>query len=140
MNRYDDIINLENYEPRFHKRMDRYNRAAQFASFAALKGYEDMIEEEARITDKKIELTEEEIFILNNKLNLIISKMEQHPIIKIKYFIKDSKKNGGIYKIINKPIKRINNLKRSIELINGVTIPISSIVEIEADIFKTNEL
>ena len=140
MNRYSDIINIKNYEPKFHKRMNRYNRAAQFASFAALKGYEDMIEEEARITDKKIELTEEEIFILNNKLNLIISKIEQHPIIKIKYFIKDNKKNGGIYKTINKPIKRINNSKRCIELIEGITIPISSIVEIEADIFKTNEL
>ena len=139
MNNYDDIINLKNYEPRFHKRMDRYNRAAQFASFAALKGYEDMIEEEARLTDNETELTDEEIFVLNNMLNIISSRIEQHPIIKIKYFIKDRNKIGGIYKTISKSVKRINSQKRCIELVDGITIPISSIVRIDGAIFKDDE-
>ncbi|MBQ8946661.1 MAG: hypothetical protein IJ058_07615 [Lachnospiraceae bacterium] len=43
--RYDDIINLQRPEPKKHPRMSRLNRAAQFAPFAALTGYGDMIDE-----------------------------------------------------------------------------------------------
>jgi hypothetical protein len=42
-NNYDDIINLPHYEPKHHPRMSMWNRAAQFAPFAALTGYEDAI-------------------------------------------------------------------------------------------------
>lgn len=42
---YDDIIGLEHPEPRRHPRMSHMARAAQFAPFAALKGYEDSLEE-----------------------------------------------------------------------------------------------
>ena len=47
---YDDIINLEHYEPKYHKRMSRFQRAAQFAPFSALIGYSDNIKETARVT------------------------------------------------------------------------------------------
>ncbi len=40
---YDDIINLPHYEPKHHPRMSMWNRAAQFAPFAALTGYDDAI-------------------------------------------------------------------------------------------------
>ncbi len=42
---YDDIIHLEHPTSKKHPRMARLERAAQFAPFAALKGYEDVIEE-----------------------------------------------------------------------------------------------
>ena len=41
--------------------MSLYDRAAQFAPFAALSGYDDMISEEARLVGNRIELSEEEI-------------------------------------------------------------------------------
>ena len=131
---YDDIINLEHYEPRFHKRMDRYNRSAQFSSFAALKGYEEMVEEEARLTSKKKELTEEEKNILDNKLSLIMNNINEKPLIKILYFISDNKKSGGSYKEIVNNIKRIN--KNYIEFIDGSKVLIKSIIKIDGDIFK----
>lgn len=40
---YDDIINLPHYEPKHHNRMAPEVRAAQFAPFAALTGYDDAI-------------------------------------------------------------------------------------------------
>ena len=46
-NDYDDIINLPHYEPKHHPRMSMWNRAAQFAPFAALTGYDDAIREVA---------------------------------------------------------------------------------------------
>ena len=42
-NDYDDIINLPHYEPKHHPRMSMWNRAAQFAPFAALTGYDAAI-------------------------------------------------------------------------------------------------
>ena len=42
---YDDIINLPHYEPKHHPRMSMWNRAAQFAPFAALTGYEAAIKD-----------------------------------------------------------------------------------------------
>ena len=47
MGNYDDIINLPHYEPKHHPRMPMWNRAAQFAPFAALTGYEDAIKDTA---------------------------------------------------------------------------------------------
>ena len=45
---YDDIINQPHYEPKHHPRMSMWNRAAQFAPFAALTGYEDAIKQSAK--------------------------------------------------------------------------------------------
>ena len=44
-NDYDDVINLPHYEPKHHPRMSMWNRAAQFAPFAALTGYDAAIQE-----------------------------------------------------------------------------------------------
>ena len=48
-NDYDDIINLPHYEPKHHPRMSMWNRAAQFAPFAALTGYDAAIQESGSI-------------------------------------------------------------------------------------------
>lgn len=61
MGKYDDIINLPHYELRYHTRMSMYSRAAQFAPFAALTGYDEQIKETARITRDRIELTDEKV-------------------------------------------------------------------------------
>lgn len=45
MGKYDDIINLMHWEPKMHRRMSEQERAAQFAPFAALTGYDDMVKE-----------------------------------------------------------------------------------------------
>ena len=42
---YDDIIGLEHPTSKRHPSMARLDRAAQFAPFAALKGYEEVIDE-----------------------------------------------------------------------------------------------
>ena len=40
---YDDIINHPHHVSKRHPQMSMWNRAAQFAPFAALTGYEDAI-------------------------------------------------------------------------------------------------
>ena len=45
MSKYDDIINLPHHESKKHPRMSLEARSAQFAPFAALTGYDEMIQE-----------------------------------------------------------------------------------------------
>ena len=66
---YGDIIDHPHWESPTHPPMSLYDRAAQFAPFAALSGYDDMIGEEARLVDNRIELSEEETEELNRKLS-----------------------------------------------------------------------
>ena len=44
---YDDIINLPHHQSRKHPHMSRHQRAAQFMPFAALTGYNQVIEQTA---------------------------------------------------------------------------------------------
>ena len=46
--RYDDIIDLPHWEPKHHQRMSLEDRAAQFAPFAALTGFGDVIDDTSR--------------------------------------------------------------------------------------------
>ena len=54
--KYACIINLPRHESETRPRMSRLDRAAQFAPYSALSGYEEAVEETARLTDSKIEL------------------------------------------------------------------------------------
>ena len=56
-NDYDDIINLPHYEPKHHPRMSMWNRAAQFAPFAALTGFDAAISETAKKVEKSDDIT-----------------------------------------------------------------------------------
>ena len=56
--KYEDIINLSHHISKKHPQMTMESRAAQFAPFAALVGYEDAVRETARLTTKRIELNE----------------------------------------------------------------------------------
>ena len=55
MKQYEDIINHQRPASRKHKPMSMRDRAAQFASFAALSGYEDMVEEKQKNIEAEIE-------------------------------------------------------------------------------------
>ena len=52
MDNYDDIINLPHHVSKRHPQMSMWNRAAQFAPFAALTGYEESIKDTALENEK----------------------------------------------------------------------------------------
>ena len=70
-NSYDDIINLPHPVSKNHPQMPLRDRAAQFAPFAALTGHDAAIKETARLTDERLELSEEVIAQLNEKIDII---------------------------------------------------------------------
>ena len=133
---YNDIIDLERPKSS-HKKMSIQDRASQFSSFQALTGYSDMIGESQRITDIKKELSEDEIVVINNKLSFLLENISLKPLVKITYFIKDNKKDGGKYQDIEGIVKKIDFYKRVIN-VNGIIIPFENIFFIDSEIFKKN--
>ena len=133
--KYDDIINLPHHISKKHPQMSMEERAAQFAPFAALVGYEDAVEETARITTKRIELNEEEKNILDMKLQMLNEQMQVqiHPNITIMSFVPDLKKDGWKYIKISGIVKRIDEYKQLIILDDKTEIPINEIISISGE-------
>ena len=131
--KYDDIINLEHHISKTHKQMSMQNRAAQFAPFAALTGYEEAVKETARFTEKKIELDEELNNILDEKLRLIQSQIKNTPEITVTYFVPDDKKRGGKYQKITGKIKKIDDYNKFIIFTDGKCISIKDIIDISGE-------
>ena len=53
--KYEDIINMPHHVSKKHPQMSLEARSAQFAPFSALIGYEEAVEEMARLTTNKKE-------------------------------------------------------------------------------------
>ena len=131
MGKYDDIINLPHYEPKHHPRMSMYSRAAQFAPFAALTGYDEQVKETARLTDDRLDLDDEVKAILDAKLQEIQDNISSKPQVTITYFIADARKDGGKYVTVTNNIKKIDEYKQAIILVDATEIPIIDVVKIE---------
>jgi len=129
--KYEDIINLPHHVSKKHSQMSLEARAAQFAPYAALTGYEEEIKETGRLTSKRKEIDEELKTILDTKLRILQQKITEKPKITVTYFIPDLKKNGGKYVTVTDIVNRINKYKQVIILENGTEIPIKEIIDIE---------
>ncbi len=130
MSEYEDIINIEYPFPSKHPKMSMISRAAQFSSFAALTGYDDAIIEKGRLTDRKIELGEDEINFLDMKLQELETKINNKPFISVTYFIKDTKKSGGRYETYQGQLAKIDNIENEIIFVDKKKIKITNILDI----------
>ena len=115
---YGDIISHPHWVSPKHPRMSLYDRVAQFAPFAALTGFEDMIGEEARLVDNKIEPSEEELEELNRRLGEISERISrgERPEATITCFVPDPLKPGGIYETIKEKVRRVDPVSGIIQL------------------------
>lgn len=131
---YADIIALPHWQSPTRTPMSEYERAAQFSSFNALAGYEDMVGEEAREVGSFQELTESEMEVLNQKINLIADVLEDghHPVLKFTYFITDIAKVGGAYVTMTERVRKIDAVGRKIQLFKTVGAS-KSYMELEMD-------
>ncbi|MDE6590290.1 MAG: YolD-like family protein [Oscillospiraceae bacterium] len=128
MGAYDDIIHLPHPTSARHPRMPMIDRAAQFTPFQALTGYGEAIQETARITGEKAELTEDEKAVLDEKLRHLTDTGAEAVFT---YFQADAKKNGGAYTTVLGTIKNLDPLEGRLVLTDGTAIPIDDILEIE---------
>ncbi len=131
---YADIIRLPHWQSPTRTPMSAYERAAQFSSFNALEGYEDMVGEEAREVGQMETLTESEMEVLNQKISLIADALEDdhHPVLRFTYFIADIAKVGGSYATMTERVRKIDAIGRRIQLFKTVGAS-KSYMELEMD-------
>ncbi len=135
-NKYKHIIDLPYPYPTHHKKMSMVNRGAQFAPFAALTGHDSAIKETARLTNCKVELSDEQHAMLNTKINYLQSLYPHIPTVTLTYFIKDQLKQGGHYCTKECSIKKIDEYERKIIMDDLSFIYIEDIFDMTGTIFN----
>lgn len=129
--KYNDILNMPRHISETRPHMSNRDRAAQFMPFAALTGFGVMINETSRETSKKHKLSEEELSLLNENLNLIIKNIKNRPEVRVCRFIPDEKKSGGRYENFSGSIRRVDEFKKEVIFTDKTVIPIEDILMIE---------
>ena len=130
MTEYQDMVTRPHPDPKYHTRMPLEKRAAQFAPFAALTGYEEAVEEAHRLTDHRPELSEEEKDALDRALRQALEE-KKRPVT-ITRFIPDARKEGG--RIVTKKgqIRRLDAYRRRLVLEDGDRIPLDEILDLQS--------
>ena len=129
-NKYENIINLPHHQSATRPHMSNYNRAAQFAPFAALKGYEEEIEEAIRTTENKVDLSDEQINDLNEKLKALKEIVKEQPVIRVLYFVPDEKKEGGKYITTEQHLRKIDEYNKKL-ILSDIQIEFNKILQID---------
>ena len=135
-NNYEDIINLPHHTSKKYPRMSLEARSAQFAPFAALTGYDEVLIETARLTNERVEIDETIKVIIDSKLQIIKEHIMEKPLITFMYFVPDLKKDGGKYVTVTGNVKKIDEYRNVLILENKTEIPISEIIDINGNIVK----
>ena len=129
-NRYDEIMELPHHVSKTRPQMPMSDRAAQFAPFAALTGYDSAIKETGRLTDERIELDEEALAALDRKYQLLMDALDDEPEVTIIYFQPDERKAGGQYVSATGTVKKVDTFGRRILLQDGTRIPLDSVYDL----------
>lgn len=132
---YEDIVDLPHHVSRKHPQPTVADRAARFAPFAAITGYEEMVLEEARVTDDRIEMDESSKAALNEKLNMILEFIDEQPEVSITYFEPDKRKAGGAYVTVTGTVKRIDEYEHLVIMTDGKKINIDEIYNLQSELF-----
>ena len=139
---YADIIHLPHHKAPNRPHMSLYDRAAQFSPFAALTGFDGVIAETARLTDRKVKLSESEKILLDQKLTLIddVIQDKHHPEITVVYFVPDYLKEGGEYEEYTGLARKIDPIERTVVFMAangrsaGKTIRVDDMTEIHGEL------
>lgn len=135
---YDDIINLPPPISEKHPKMPIPDRAAQFAPFSAVVGHDAAVREVARITEKRAELDEDEIRLLDQKLHALTAVLVTRPRATVTYYQNDARKSGGHYLTADGEFEGLDDTGAYV-FAGGIKIPIETIVDIDSPVFYIEE-
>ena len=130
MTAYDDIIHLPHHVSKNHPQMPMLDRAAQFAPFAALTGYEAAVGETVRLTVEKRELDAQEAEELNRQLSVLIARLPERPEVTVEYFVPDDRKAGGAYVTMTGRVRHISVPEKTMVMEDGTVIPLDDVCQI----------
>ena len=137
--KYDKIMGLPHHVSKTRPQMPMSDRAAQFAPFAALTGYDAAIKETGRLTDERIELDVEALSALDMKYQLLMEALDEVPEVTITYFQPDERKAGGKYVSAVGAVKKIDDFERRITMRDGTRIPTDDVLSIDGELFSSLE-
>lgn len=129
---YAEIIDREHHVSSKRPQMPRLSRAVQFAPYATLKGYDELVREAARETDARRLLDENEIEELNDKL-VLLRQLDEAPEASFTVFVPDEKKDGGSFAVLRGRLKRFDEQSRSLTLDSGEVIRVGDILQIDCE-------
>lgn len=146
-NPYEDIIHLPHHQSATRPHMSLYDRAAQFSPFAALTGFDGVIAETGRMTERKIDLSEYERSLLDQKLSRVDDELRKgnHPELTVVYFVPDPLKAGGAYEEYTGRVRSINAVEKCVVFLAenrrsaGKRIRIDGIAEIRGELVDDME-
>ena len=130
MLRDQDLLEMERPVSARHAPMRRCDRAAQFAPFAALSGFDETVQEAGRLTQAQIELAENEREALNDALVRLAARLPEQPEVRLTYFQRDAKKSGGTYRTILTRVRRLDANAQVLVLTDGTRIPFDALLSI----------
>ena len=137
--KYDEIMGLPHHISKTRPQMPMSDRAAQFAPFAALTGYDAAIKETGRLTDERIELDVEALSALDMKYQLLMEALDEAPEVTITYFQPDERKAGGKYLTATGAVKKVDDFERRITMQDGTKIPMDDVISIDGELFSSLE-
>ena len=137
--KYDEIMGLPHHVSKTRPQMPMSDRAAQFAPFAALTGYDSAIKETGRLTDERIELDAEALSALDMKYQLLMDTFDDAPEVTIAYFQPDERKAGGKYITATGAVKKVDDFERLITMQDGMKIPMDDVLSIDGELFSSLE-
>lgn len=130
MLRDQELLEMERPVSARHAPMRRCDRAAQFAPFAALSGFDETVQEAGRLTQAQIELAENEREALNDALVRLAARLPEQSEVRLTYFQPDAKKSGGTYRTILTRVRRLDANAQVLVLTDGTRIPFDALLSI----------
>nr|WP_165369692.1 hypothetical protein [Bifidobacterium pseudolongum] len=107
-------------------------RAAQFMPFAALAGYEDLLQETAKVRQRQVELGEDAQEALNARLAAVLAHLGEHPRVDMTFFRMDGEGGSGEYlRIEGGVVAKYLAEANALEMTDGRVVPVVDIVRIE---------
>lgn len=131
IHRYDDIIGLEHPTSQRHQRMSMRDRAAQFAPFAALTGYDAVITEAGRLTGERLEIDDTRRVEMDRCLNGVLEELESHPEVEIVHFVADKRKEGGEYVTLTGRVRNYDAAARTLIFTDGRSVKLQDVFDIK---------
>ena len=125
---YEDILGVPHPVSRRHPPMTRGNRAAQFAPFAALAGYEELIQKTARPTEARRELAESARVLLDRRLQELSMHLAEQPYVEIEHFVSEATENCGRYVRTAGRLTGIHFNERQLVLADGMVLAVEDII------------
>lgn len=138
--KYDDMLQLPHHVSASRKPMAITARAAQFAPFAALSGYDAEVQEAGRLTDRPIEPDEYEKEAMNARLQLLARHLREKWVVSLVFFQPDERKAGGAYVTRTGTVKKLYETERLLTLTDGTVIPLDDLIALDGEEFAAYDL